>query len=88
MYYKLNLLLLYTQWTGLSFRIFVRSPAFIISVRVLGNHGGDDTSAEFSENTETAGEFINVVLSLKEYNAQCQSFLVKSFLVNMHSLKI
>ncbi|ROJ13819.1 Lipoamide acyltransferase component of branched-chain alpha-keto acid dehydrogenase complex, mitochondrial [Anabarilius grahami] len=34
--------------------MLVRSPAFIISVRVLGNHGGDDTSAEFSENTETA----------------------------------
>ncbi|XDV26887.1 hypothetical protein PO909_030512 [Leuciscus waleckii] len=31
-----------------------RSPVFIISVRVLGNHGGDDISAELSENAEAS----------------------------------
>lgn len=48
-----------------------RSPAFIISVRVSGKHGGGVTSAVFSGNTETSGEFINNNAILKTYhNAQ------------------
>lgn len=58
-----------------------RSPAFIISVRVLGKHGGGDTSAVFSENTETSGEFINNDAFLKTISQRTerQSHLVKSF---------
>ncbi len=58
-----------------------RSPAFIVSVRVLGKHGGGVTSAVFSGNTETSGEFINndAIFKTISQRTERQSYLVKSF---------